>query len=179
MGVAPRRRYDPEPLVGVAAVTLTADGVCGETGAGRRVLDVHNRTHPASKNRGGGNGISIGFTSHYRAMRERFGDHLADGIAGENILVEVAGDGLVAPADLSLGVVLVAADGTLVRLDDIAVAAPCVEFARYALRLADDARSDRGVTEALQFLHGGMRGYYATYRGPAVTIGTDAVVSLP
>jgi hypothetical protein len=33
-----------------------------------------------------------------------------------------------------------------------------------------DARTDRTVAEALGFLDGGMRGYYASYRGDPVTI---------
>ena len=180
VGSAPRRRYDPAPLRSVPALTLTVDGVEGWTAEGDAVPDVHNRTHPASKNRDGTNGISLGFTSHYRTMRERFGDHLSDGIAGENILVAPVEPGATIDADdLRDGVLIEAANGHLVRLDDVIVAAPCVEFARYALRLGDDARSDLAVTEAVRFLHDGIRGYYATYRGAPIRIGSGAWVLIP
>jgi hypothetical protein len=59
-------------------------------------------------------------------------------------------------------------------LRPVIVAAPCVEFARYALKFPDGARPDATVTEALRFLDAGMRGFYATYGGePAVVeVGT-------
>ncbi len=82
------RRYDPAALRSLGAATVTSEGVLGRHGDGSIVLDVHHERHRLSKNRGGANGVSLGFTAHYRAMRDRFGDHLADGIAGENILVE-------------------------------------------------------------------------------------------
>src|SRR4051812_414160 len=87
VGGAPLRRYDPSALRQVAALSLSQDGVQGWTEDGQPVSDVHNLTHPVSKNRGGSNGISICFSSHYAAMRTRFGEHVVDGIAGENILV--------------------------------------------------------------------------------------------
>lgn len=180
VGDAGRRRYDPAPLQAVAALTLTEDGAEGWTAGGQPVPDVHHRRHPASKNRGGANGISICFLSHYRAMRNRFGDHLVDGIAAENILVDaVDGDLIVGLDDLSNGVIIEAADGQHIPLDDVVVAAPCVEFARYVLRLGEDVRPDRAVTEAVQFLHHGMRGFYATYRGPAARIELNAQVLIP
>src|SRR4051794_39648303 len=80
------RAYDPAGLVEVPRLTLTDAGVVGEDAAGTTLADVHHRDHPAGKYRGE-NPISIGFTSHYEVMRERFGAHVVDGIAGENILI--------------------------------------------------------------------------------------------
>lgn len=180
VGDAGRRRYEPAPLRAVMALTLTEDGAEGWTAGGEPVPDVHHRQHPRSKNRGGANGISICFLSHYRAMRDRFGDHLVDGIAAENILVDAIDAGaIVGLDDLSDGVIIEAADGQNIRLDDVVVAKPCVEFARYALRLDDAVRPDRTVTEAVQFLHHGTRGFYATYRGPAARIELNARVMIP
>jgi hypothetical protein len=171
VGVAPWRRYDPSALRQVAALSLSADGVQGWTEDGQPVPDVHNLTHPMSKNRGGANGISICFSSHYAAMRTRFGDHVVDGIAGENIFVALNDStGLLQEEDLRGRVVIETADGQVTRLEQVIVAAPCVEFTRYAMRFPDDARPDRTVTEALQFLDGGLRGFYATYQGPPVKI---------
>ena len=180
VGTPPRRRYDPAGLRQVAALSLTADGVRGWTEDGQPLDDVHNLTHPASKNRGGSNGISIGFDAHYDAMRARFGEHLTDGIAGENILVALSGKPtLLAQADFLAGIAIEAEDGQPIRLERVIVAAPCAEFTRYALRFPDDARPDRTVTEGLQFLDDGMRGFYAAYRGPETRITPGARVWLP
>lgn len=161
VGDAPNRRYDPDPLVAVSSLTVTQDGVCGWTSNGEKIVDVHNKTHPASRNRDGANGVSIGFTSHYGAMRQNFGHHLGDGLAGENILVQL--DDMVLPEELSGEMLIRSTSGEEVRLVNVVVAAPCVEFARFVLNFPDGARPDRRVTEAVRFLHHGMRGYYASY----------------
>lgn len=172
VGGAPRRWYQPGPIRAVPTLTLDARGVVGRAESGETILDVHNATHPSSKNRGGTNGVSVGFTGHYAAMRARFGDHLADGIAGENILVEA--DRLFMEADFAAGIRIEAADGAMILLEDVIVAEPCVEFSRYALRYPPDAPSDRAVTDALTFLRAGTRGFYATYRGAPATIAVGA-----
>lgn len=172
VGNAPRRWYEPGPIRAVPMLALDARGVVGRSEGGGTILDVHNAAHPASKNRSGTNGISVGFTSHYATMRARFGDHLADGIAGENILVET--DRTYMGADLARGIAIEAAGGALIPLEDVIIAEPCVEFSRYALRYPLDAPSDRSVTDALNFLREGRRGFYAAYRGaPArIAVGT-------
>ena len=162
------RRYDPAGLRSVRVLELNDGGVRGWTDESAPLDDVHHRDHPSSKNRGGENGISVGFTSHYCAMRERFGNHLGDGIAGENILVET--DALLTESELAGGIVVMTADGREIRLDRIFPAAPCVEFSRYALQFPDDARPDETVAEALRFLNDGTRGYYASYHGPTTRI---------
>jgi hypothetical protein len=175
-GERPLRRYEPAPLRAVPALLLSAGGVLGVAEDGREVLDVHHRDHPASKNREGVNGISVGFTGHYAAMRARYGPHLGDGIAGENILVETPYS--YPEQDLTGGVVIETAGGQTVRLERVVVAEPCVEFSRYALRYDPDARTDRAVTAALTFLGDGMRGYYASYRGEPARIALGDRVSI-
>jgi hypothetical protein len=161
------RRYDPAGLRSVLRLELDSGGVCGWTVDGMPVADIHHRDHPDSKYRGE-NGISVGFTCHYRKMRERFAGHLTDGIAGENILVE--SEESLSATDLAGGLVIVIADGREVRLDRVLPAAPCVEFSRFALRFPILARPDETVTEAIRFLSNGMRGYYASHGGPAMQI---------
>jgi hypothetical protein len=161
------RHYDPAGLRSVSILQLDNGGVRGWTEDGTPVADVHHRDHSDSKYRGE-NGISIGFTCHYRKMRERFAGHLTDGIAGENILVE--SDESHSATDLAGGLVIVIADGREVRLDRVLPAAPCVEFSRFALRFPILARPDETVTEAMRFLSNGMRGFYASYDGPAMRI---------
>lgn len=178
-GEPPNRRYDSTPLAPVPSLIVTEEGVCGRTSSGEEIVDVHHENHPASKNRGGINGISVCFTSHYHAMRQHFGQHLVHGSAGENILVDV--DDMVGADDLLGGLVIRSTNGTEIQLGDIVVAAPCVEFARFALRLPDHAKPkpDRRLTEAVQFLHHGMRGYYARFQGsPAQVELGYAVVSI-
>ncbi len=157
-GEQPRRWYDPAPITEVATLRLEDGGVSGVGADGTLHHDVHHRDHPIARHRGD-NGISVGFTSHYGAMRDRFGDHLTNGVAGENILVE-AGD-VFTPESLG-GTLVVETERGTARLADVIVAAPCVEFTRFCMRWPRDARPDRTVTEALQFLDGGMRAFYAT-----------------
>jgi len=170
------RRYDPAPIRAVPAISLDPAGVIGLAENGETILDVHNHDHPSSKNRGGENGISLGFTGHYLAMRQRFGQHLADGIAGENILIEA--DRQFPLDELANGVIVEGTGGRPLELHPVIVAAPCVEFSRYALRFPDDARPDATVTEALRFLDAGMRGFYATYTGEPAVVEIGARVFL-
>ena len=175
VGQKPRQRYDPAPLTAVPELLLDGRGAVGRTARGEELADVHHPDHPASRHRGG-NGLSVCFTGHYAAMRERHGTHLADGIAGENILV--AAEVLLGEEDLTGGLTVETRDGQCIRLASVVVATPCVEFARYALRFPDDARPDRTVTEALAFLDDGMRGYYVGYAGPPVVLSLGDRVSL-
>jgi hypothetical protein len=170
------RRYDPAPIQSVPALSVSSAGVVGLAKKGQSIVDVHNHDHPASKNRRGENGISIGFTGHYRVMRQRFGQHLADGIAGENILIEA--DRQFQEEELAGGVVVEGTGGKQLELRPVIVAAPCVEFSRYALKFPDGDRPDTTVTEALQFLDAGMRGFYATYEGEPAVIEVGARVFL-
>jgi hypothetical protein len=170
------RRYDPAPIRSVPALRVSAAGVVGLAESGESILDVHHHDHPASKNRGGENGISLGFTGHYGEMRQRFGQHLADGIAGENILIEA--DRQFVVDELAAGVVVEGNDGRWLELRPVIVAAPCVEFSRYALKFPEDARPDATVTEALRFLDAGTRGFYATYKGEPAVIEVGARVFL-
>ena len=160
---APRATfYEPEPILSVEAMAVDADGARTQADDGTEIIDVHNRLHPQTKFRGE-NGLSIGFTAHYTEMRARFGDQLSTGIAGENILIEV--DEHIDLAAVEAGVVVQGEDGRRVVLGDVCVAAPCAEFSRFCLN--DASAPAREITTVLQFLHHGMRGYYATAEHPA------------
>ncbi|CAN5790559.1 hypothetical protein BH23CHL2_BH23CHL2_25940 [soil metagenome] len=87
---SPERYYDPQHIL-AADELWVADSMAIAARGDDYVLDVHAAAHPHSRNRGNGNMLSIGFTSHYDKMRERFGDRMINGIAGENILVEASG----------------------------------------------------------------------------------------
>src|SRR5690348_4506851 len=158
-GVKPHRYYDPSPILIVEKLLLSPQGVIGITAEGEELVDVHHVVHPTSRN-AGVNGISLGFTSHYGAMREKFGAHLRDGCAGENILVETRE--MFAREALGERVILQAQEGgAQAYLESITVAAPCVEFSHFALNEPAPVPAER-LREALIFLDHGRRGFYLT-----------------
>ncbi len=168
-GERPSRWYSPQPLLAVPRVTLSPGGVSGQGEQGEPLIDVHHCDHPASKFSAAlDNSVSIGFTGHYHAMRERFGEHLANGVAAENLLVDA--EGTIGESDLADGLLIETQDGQRIALQHIRVAEPCLEFTRYALRYALDTPSDGAVQQALAFLRGGLRGFYASYQGDPVTL---------
>ena len=168
-GAAHPQRFDPSPLVPVPRLLLQPQGVIGLLDDGSRIVDVHHTEHPASKNQRGINDVSVGFTAHYVIMRDQFGAHLTDGIAGENVLVET--DARVEPDELSGGLAIETQDGTLAVLEAVVVAEPCVPFTRFCLRLAPAEPSGERVTDSLRTLRHGLRGYYANYAGAGADAG--------
>jgi len=173
-GEKPTRVYDPAPILPVERLAVDADGALGEGPDGSWLVDIHHRAHPRTKNADGVHGVSLGFTSHYALMRERFGDRVTPGCAGENILVET--DARITVDDLDHGVACVAPDGReLVRLDVLQVAHPCRPFTGWAL--GSMVESDV-LKESLQFLDGGTRGFYCLGIGSAIVSVGDRVVVL-
>jgi len=166
-GAAHHRQFDPAPLLEVPALLLTPDGVFGLPDGQQPVVDVHNTAHLDTRN-AVINGVSIGFTAHYAAIADRFGDHLDLGVAGENVIVRT--DGMVDEAAVAGGLAIKTAEGAVVPLTAVQVAEPCVEFTRYALRLGASDPSNEHVTDGLRFLRHGMRGFYATYAGDEVVV---------
>src|SRR5689334_6720356 len=109
LGEKPNRVYDPAPLLAVNELTLTPEGALARLPDGGMVIDVHHAAHPDTRNLDRSNDLSVGFTPHYAAMRARFGEHLSDGCAGENILIETTGR--VTLADIAGGLVFQPAAG--------------------------------------------------------------------
>ncbi len=149
-------RYDPTGLLIVDELLLSQPGVVGVTNDGRQIVDVHNANHPQTKSRGD-NGFSIGFTSHYESMRSRFGAHIADACAGENILVET--DRMFSLADLRGGLAIEQKQtGEFIFLTDVEPVVPCLPFSTYAM---NRPLAQHEVKETLQFLMNGRRGFMA------------------
>lgn len=168
------RYYHTAPIEQVSSIELQTGGVVGRDEHGQSTIDVHHGDHPMSKKRED-NGISVGFVSHYELMRQRVGDHLSNGLAGENILIET--DQLFTQDDLPERLWIESASGGLIELVDVRAAEPCVEFTKFCLRYPPEQKPDRAVTETLDFLRRGMRGYYATYLGaPAVVNSGDRLI---
>lgn len=148
------RYYDPTPLLTVARLRLTADGVYGIAEDGTAIVDVHNTQHPRSRNRED-NFVSMGFTGHYAAMRARMGDHLSDGIAGENIIV--AYDDILTPEQLGKNLFIETQTRERIALDAVLPIPPCEPFSRFA---ANRSLSAPEMKATLQFLSNGTRGFY-------------------
>ncbi len=173
-GQKPQRVYDPAPILPVDRLALTPEGVLGQGPGQSWIVDVHHRAHPATKNEDGRHGVSLGFSAHYGAMRDRFGSRIALGCAGENIIVETSR--MFALDDLRGELALLGSDGReLVRISVLDVAHPCRAFTGWALR----GRVETDVLKShLQFLDRGMRGFYAVSKGTGIVSIGDRLVLL-
>lgn len=143
--------YLPEEILAVSRASVDAWGMLGWH-EGAWVVDAHNRAHP-SRRGGGRRPLSIGFTGHYAAMAERFGD-APIGIAGENVIVDGPPLWL---SDLRKGLVVELADGELL-LERPRVAAPCAEFTSFMLGL-EEVLPVSQIEDALADLRDGRRGF--------------------
>jgi len=174
-GEKPARLYDPAPLLSVPALNVTPDGALGGSPDGTWVVDVHHRAHPFTKNEDGLHGISLGFTSHYQAMRQHFGDRVEVGCAGENIIA--TSDRRFTYEELAAGggVAILAPDGQeRVRLRVLQVAHPCRPFTGWALGKMVEPEE---LKKHLQFLDGGMRGFYCVGEGTGtVSLGDQIAI---
>jgi hypothetical protein len=171
-GEKPNRVYDPAPLSPVERLILSPEGAVGVAASGQSLFDVHHPKHPHSKSEPGRE-VSFGFTGHYEAMRGRYGARLEVGCAGENILVESSRRWQL--EDFAKGLAIrSASSGALLPLANVSVAAPCVEFSRFAL--ADPAASPQDLKPVLQFLDEGTRGYVFTPGGRGEVAVGDALL---
>ena len=172
-GERPNRVYDPAPLIPVKELRLAPRGAAGITDEGEMVLDVHHADHPTSKYEPGRE-VSFGFTSHYAKMRARYGEGVAIGCAGENILLD--SDRVYVLEDFASGLAFrSAASGATVRLVSVTVADPCVEFSRFSL--GDPGASPQDLKPVLQFLGDGVRGYCFTPAGDLRLVPGDVLVA--
>jgi hypothetical protein len=178
LGERPNRYYDPAALISVGVLILGPRGASARTPDGELVLDIHHADHPHSLNDGGENDLSVNFTSHYAALRERYGsgDHLYDGCGGENILVEM--DERVTLETVSRGVAVRMKDGGLAWLRRVVVAHPCQPFSRYVSRRTEP----EAIKDTLQFLDNGTRGFYCAFEDDepvTVAVGDEVLMPLP
>lgn len=157
----PDREYHPEGLQPVDRLLVSPRGNHGEwtdADGDHSVIDVHHQDHPQSRDRKGKGGISVMGTGDYVRLRERYGPHLVDGIAGESVLVD-APDGLAGrafPERFS-----VRTRSGLINFRIGRVAGPCVEFSRFCLGEPPSAEVSDAVRKALIDLDDGHRGYRA------------------
>ena len=149
--------YDASRLVVVDRLKITPLGIEAITPEGEQVLDIHHINH-LDKAYDDDDLVCIGFTSHYDAMRDRFGDHMVDGIAGENVIIDFEEE--VWPEDLGSHIGIENADtGQLAVFDMVSFAAPCQEFSHFAAQSQDDKLPPDTLKPILQFLGNGRRGF--------------------
>lgn len=168
--------YDATRRLEVDRLEITSLGIEATNQAGERVLDIHHISHP-DKAYDNDDLVCIGFSSHYEAMRARFGEHMVDGIAGENIIIETEEE--VWLQDLGQGIAIENQDTkSKTRLDIISFASPCQEFSHFAMKSQDAKLPANELKATLQFLNNGRRGFLLVMREgqpPAVVRQGDRV----
>lgn len=149
--------YDVSRRVEVDGIQISPLGIEATTREGEHVLDIHHINHP-DKAYDEDDLVCIGFTSHYKAMRARFGEHMVDGSAGENIIIEAAKE--IWPEDLSKHLTIENQDtGQLTRFSLQRVAAPCSEFSHFVNNSQHERLPADKLKATLQFLGNGRRGF--------------------
>ena len=149
--------YDASRRVEVDRLRITSRGIDAVTADGEHVLDIHHLDHPG-KAYDKDDLVCIGFTSHYNAMRARFGDHMMDGTAGENIIIGYEEE--IWPEDLGQQIGIEnSKTGQLAVLDMVRFAAPCAEFSHFAAQSQDQELPADELKAILQFLGNGRRGF--------------------
>lgn len=154
--------YDVSRRLEVDQLQITSLGIEATTVGGEHVLDIHHISHP-DKAYDNDDLVCIGFTSHYEAMRSRFGEHMVDGSAGENIIIECGDE--IWPEDLGNGIAIENQNtGQLAILDLVSFAAPCNEFSQFVNSSQQERLPPDKLKETLQFLGNGRRGYLLVLR---------------
>ena len=149
--------YDATRRVEVEKLIITSLGIEATTASGEHVLDIHHINHPGKKY-DDDDLVCIGFTSHYQAMRERFGEHMVDGAAGENIIIEYNREVWI--DDLGKQIAIENAEtGEKIFLDVLSFAAPCEEFSHFVANSQHEKLPAAELKAALQFLNNGRRGF--------------------
>lgn len=149
--------YDPSRRVEVSSLFITSLGVEAVSSNGERVLDIHHIDHP-DKAYDNEDLVSIGFTSHYEAMRNRFGKHVIDGTAGENIVVEFEQEVWMDNIGKQIAIEN-AKTGEKTYFDVTRFAAPCDNFSHFVADKQDERLPAADLKSTLQFLNDGRRGF--------------------
>jgi hypothetical protein len=149
--------YDTSRLVQVDRLVITPLGIEATIPGGEHVLDIHHINHP-DKAYDDDDLVCVGFTSHYDAMRAYLGEHMVNGIAGENIIIEYSEE--IWPDDLSQQLGIENQDtGEMAILEMVSFAAPCVEFSQFCAKSQYERIAADQLKEILQFLGNGRRGF--------------------
>ncbi len=152
-----RSFYDAGRRVEVDSLQISPRGIEATLATGERMLDIHHLDHP-DKAYGDDDLVCVGFSAHYDAMRREFGEHMVDGTAGENILIDCPDE--IWPADLGDKLAIENQDsGEMAMLEMVSFAEPCVEFSRFCVQRPYEKLPGRHLGEILRFLGNGRRGF--------------------
>ncbi len=174
-----RSFYDAGRRVEVDRLEITPRGIQANLPTGEQVLDIHHLDHP-DKAYEDDDLVCVGFTAHYEAMRAEFGDHMVDGTAGENIVIDYPDE--VWPDDLGTVLAIENQDtGEVAHLKLMSFAEPCVEFSRFCAKRQYDEIPAHQLGEILRFLGNGRRGFLLVPDGAldVVTVRPGDRVFLP
>lgn len=159
-----RDQYRPVNLLEVPTLEITERGVVGWQGE-TAIVDVHHQDHPHAAGQRG-HTLSFNFTSHYEAIRGRYGEHVYTGCGGDNLVFTAAGP--ITLADLQGELVLKTQEGGCGRVLPPTVATPCLSYSHYILNYPSPTPTQ--LKETLQFLHHGQRGFYADWQGEPLRV---------
>jgi hypothetical protein len=149
--------YDASRRLEVDQIQIKPEGIEAISPGGEHVLDIHHINHP-DKAYDEDDLICIGFTSHYKAMRERFGDHMVDGVAGENIIIEYNQEVWLDDLGQQIAIENIAT-GQRTLLDVLSFAPPCEEFSQFVTKSQHKNLPAAKMKSTLQFLNNGRRGF--------------------
>jgi len=149
--------YDVTRRVEVDRLIINSLGIEAITPNGEHVLDIHHINHP-DKAYDDDDLVSFGFTSHYEAMRERFGEHMVDGSAGENIIIEYEDEVWLDGMGRQIAIES-ANTGHRTLLDVLSFAPPCEEFSHFVAQSQHERLPAAELKSILQFLNNGRRGF--------------------
>jgi hypothetical protein len=149
--------YDESRRVEVDRLIINSKGIEAIAPDGENVLDIHHLDHP-DKEYDDDDLVCIGFRSHYEKMRERFGDHMVDGSAGENIIIDYPDEIWLDDMGEQIGIEN-QDTGQLLILEQVQIAAPCEEFSHFAAQRQDDRLPAAELKDILKFLNNGRRGF--------------------
>jgi hypothetical protein len=146
--------YNPAPLATVDQASFDSGGMIGWDGRSW-FLDNHHRSYPYGRP-AERRAVSVGFTAHYAAMYDRFGDTVVPGVAAENIVIDAVGP--MSLERLGSGLDIRSSTGESLALREPLVAAPCREFTSCLLGLSERGSREE-LADDLAFLDDGMRGF--------------------
>jgi len=149
--------YDVTRRVEVDRLIINSLGIEAITPNGEHVLDIHHINHP-DKAYDDDDLVSFGFTSHYEAMRERFGENMVDGSAGENIIIEYEDEVWLDGMGRQIAIES-ANTGHRTLLDVLSFAPPCEEFSHFVAQSQHERLPAAELKSILQFLNNGRRGF--------------------
>ena len=152
--------YAADKIVEVDEILLSPEGLIGILD-GVAILHGHHQQHP-NKTREHrprpflpNRLLSVGFTSHYAAMADYFGE-VPLGCAAEDLIVSCPDR--VTADDLRHGVQIRRGSATIAELAGAVPAQPCVPFTTFLL---GPAAEPGGIAKGREFLRNGTRGFVA------------------